>query len=88
LIVALVIAAADGSLVAKPQTFHRGVPFLEANPELLGEVRATIQATFDASGDKSAVGAARLAGIRKDLGKLLYRHLGRRPLVELVVTEL
>ena len=87
-IVVVTIAEQDGRSVADPEVIFRGVPFLDQADELLGEIRATVDATLlrTASEEIREVDLLQQM-LHDDLAKLVYDRLKRRPMVLPVVVE-
>ena len=87
-IVVVTIAEQDGSSVADPEVIFRGVPFLDQADELLGEIRATVDATLRrAAGEEIREVDLLQQLLHDDLAKLVYDRLKRRPMVLPVVVE-
>jgi ribonuclease J len=87
-IVVVTIAEQDGRSVVDPEVIFRGVPFLDQADELLGEIRATVDATLAraAKEDIREVDVLQQE-LHDDLAKLVYDRLKRRPMVLPVVVE-
>jgi ribonuclease J len=87
-IVVVTIAEQDGSSVADPEVIFRGVPFLDEAGELLGEIRATVDASLGRAAREEIREVDLVAQIlHDDLAKLVYDRLRRRPMVLPVVVE-
>ncbi len=87
-IVVVTIAEQDGSSVADPEVIFRGVPFLDQADELLGEIRATVDATLRrAAGEEIREVDLVQQLLHDDLAGLVYDRLKRRPMVLPVVVE-
>ncbi|HMD52104.1 MAG TPA: ribonuclease J [Solirubrobacteraceae bacterium] len=87
-IVVVTIAEQDGSSVADPEVIFRGVPFLDEADELLGEIRATVEASLArAAGEEIREVDLLQQSLHDDLAKLVYDRLKRRPMVLPVVVE-
>ena len=87
-IVVATIAEQDGRSVAPPELIFRGVPFIEAEPELLDDLRVAV----DDSLAKSARDEIReidllQSHLHDDVAKFVYERLKRRPMVLPVVVE-
>ena len=87
-IVVVTIAEQDGRSVADPEVIFRGVPFLDQADELLGEIRATVDATLRRAA-REEIREVDLVQqlLHDDLARLVYDRLKRRPMVLPVVVE-
>jgi ribonuclease J len=87
-VVVATISGEDGSSVADPEIIFRGVPFADQANELLDEVRAVTESTI-ARAAKESVGELDVISemLHDDLAELVYKQLGRRPMVLPVVVE-
>ncbi len=87
-IVVVTIAEQDGRSVADPEVIFRGVPFLDQADELLGEIRATVDASLKHAAKEEIREVDLLQqALHDDLAKLVYDRLRRRPMVLPVVVE-
>ncbi len=87
-IVVVTIAEQDGSSVAEPEVIFRGVPFMDQADELLGEIRATVEASLRrAAGEEIREVDLLQQALHDDLAQLVYDRLKRRPMVLPVVVE-
>ncbi len=87
-IVVVTIAEQDGRSVADPEVIFRGVPFLDQADELLGEIRATVDATLVRAAKEEIREVDLLQQmLHDDLARLVYDRLKRRPMVLPVVVE-
>jgi ribonuclease J len=87
-IVVVTIAEQDGRSVVDPEVIFRGVPFLDQADELLGEIRATVDATLGRAAKEEIREVDVLQQeLHDDLAKLVYDRLKRRPMVLPVVVE-
>jgi ribonuclease J len=87
-IVVVTIAEQDGASVADPEVIFRGVPFMDQADELLGEIRATVEASLRRAADEEIREVDLLQqALHDDLAQLVYDRLKRRPMVLPVVVE-
>ncbi len=87
-IVVVTIAEQDGRSVVDPEVIFRGVPFLDQADELLGEIRATVDATLGRAAKEEIHEVDVIQQeLHDDLAKLVYDRLKRRPMVLPVVVE-
>jgi ribonuclease J len=87
-IVVVTLAAQDGRSVTAPEVIFRGVPFLDQADELVGEIRAEVEATLArAANDEIREVDLVQRMLHDDLGALVYERLRRRPMVLPVVVE-
>ncbi len=87
-VVVATISEQDGSSVAEPEVIFRGVPFTKEANELLGDLRATVEASLARAASEEIRAIDLLQQIlHDDLGAFVYERLRRRPMVLPVVVE-
>jgi ribonuclease J len=87
-IVVVTVAEQDGHSVTDPEVIFRGVPFLSEADELIGEIRAEVEATLArAARDEIREVDLLQRMLHDDLAALVYERLRRRPMVLPVVVE-
>jgi ribonuclease J len=87
-IVVATVTEQDGRSVAAPEVIFRGVPFLSEADELIGEIRAEVDATLArAARDEIREVDVLQQLLHDDLATLVYERLRRRPMVLPVVVE-
>jgi ribonuclease J len=87
-VVVATISEQDGSSVADPEVIMRGVPFQDQADEVLGEIRATVDASL-ARAAREEVREIDLVQqmLHDDIAGFVYDKLKRRPMVLPVVVE-
>ena len=87
-VVVATISEQDGSSVADPEVIFRGVPFPEEAEELLGDIRATVEASLARAAEDEIREIDLLQQtLHDDLAEFVYERLRRRPMVLPVVVE-
>ena len=87
-VVVATISEQDGSSVADPEIIFRGVPYSEDAEKLLGDIRASVNASLErAAKDEIREIDLLQQTLHDDLGKFVYDRLRRRPMVLPVVVE-
>jgi ribonuclease J len=87
-VVVATISEQDGSSVAEPEVIFRGVPFPEEADALLGELRATVEASLARAASEEIREIDLLQEVlHDDLAAFVYERLRRRPMVLPVVVE-
>jgi ribonuclease J len=87
-VVVATISEQDGSSVAEPEVIFRGVPFADEADKLLGELRATVDASIARAAEEEIREIDLLQEIlHDDLAAFVYDRLKRRPMVLPVVVE-
>jgi ribonuclease J len=87
-IVVATIAEQNGESVADPEVIFRGVPFRDQADDLVGEIRATVDASLArAAGEEIREVDLLQQVLHDDLAQLVYDRLKRRPMVLPVVVE-
>jgi len=87
-VVVATISEQDGSSVAEPEVILRGVPFPDEAEHLLGDIRATVEASLErAARDEIREIDLLQSLLHDDLAALVYERLRRRPMVLPVVVE-
>jgi ribonuclease J len=87
-IVVATISADDGTQVADPEVIFRGVPFVESEDGLIGELREVVEDTLaEAAEDGVREVALIQEDLHDDIGEFVYQKLKRRPLILPVVVE-
>jgi ribonuclease J len=87
-VVVATISEQDGSSVAEPEVIFRGVPYPDDAEKLLGELRATVEASLArAATDEIREIDLVQQVLHDDLAAFVYERLRRRPMVLPVVVE-
>jgi ribonuclease J len=87
-VVVATISEQDGSSVAEPEVIFRGVPYPDDAEQLLGELRATVEASLARAADEEIREIDLLQEVlHDDLAAFVYERLRRRPMVLPVVVE-
>ncbi len=91
-IVVATVSESDGSQIAEPEVFFRGVPFLDEADELVDEIRAVVEGAIDAVAARVKREGEFLESelnkqLHDDVGRFVYDRLRRRPMVLPVVVE-
>ncbi|HWH96408.1 MAG TPA: ribonuclease J [Baekduia sp.] len=87
-VVVATISEQDGSSVAEPEIIFRGVPYPDDAEGLLGDIRATVNASLErAARDEIREIDLLQQTLHDDLGAFVYDRLRRRPMVLPVVVE-
>jgi ribonuclease J len=87
-VVVATISEQDGSSVADPEVIFRGVPYPDDAEGLLGELRATVEASLArAAGEEIREIDLLQEVLHDDLAAFVYERLRRRPMVLPVVVE-
>jgi len=87
-VIVATISEQDGSSVAEPEVIFRGVPFAAEADKLLGELRATVDASLERAAKEEIREIDLLQEIlHDDLAAFVYERLKRRPMVLPVVVE-
>jgi ribonuclease J len=87
-VVVATISEQDGSSVAAPEVIFRGVPYSEDAQALLGELRATVDASLGRAAKEEITEVDLLQEIlHDDLAQFVYERIKRRPMVLPVVVQ-
>jgi ribonuclease J len=87
-VVVATISEQDGSSVAEPEIIFRGVPFPDEAEQLLGDIRATVEASLARAAEDEIREIDLLQEtLHDDLAAFVYERLRRRPMVLPVVVE-
>jgi ribonuclease J len=87
-VVVATISEQDGSSVAEPEVIFRGVPYPDDAEKLLGELRATVEASLARAATEEIREIDLLQQVlHDDLAEFVYERLRRRPMVLPVVVE-
>ena len=87
-IIVATVSEQDGSSVAEPEVIFRGVPYPDDAEQLLGELRATVEASLARAADEEIREIDLLQEVlHDDLAAFVYERLRRRPMVLPVVVE-
>jgi ribonuclease J len=87
-IVVATISGQDGRSLAEPEVIFRGVPFVDDEDGIVGEIRATVEASLSqAARDEVREIGLLQENLREDVAEFVYERLRRRPMVLPVVVE-
>jgi ribonuclease J len=87
-VVVATISEQDGSSVAEPEVIFRGVPYPDDAEKLLGELRATVEASLARAATEEIREIDLVQQVlHDDLAAFVYERLRRRPMVLPVVVE-
>jgi ribonuclease J len=87
-VVVATISEQDGTSVADPEIIFRGVPYSDDAEKLLGDIRASVNATLERAAKEEIRETDLLQqSLHDDLGAFVYERLRRRPMVLPVVVE-
>ena len=87
-IVVATISSDDGATVAPPEIIFRGVPFVEEEEGLVGEMRAVVDRSLaQAAKDEVREVVLLKEDLHDDVAEFVYERLRRRPMVLPVVVE-
>jgi ribonuclease J len=87
-IIVATVSEQDGSSVVPPEVLARGVPFLDEDGAILGELRNAVEDSLDRAAEQRVTEIDVLESmLHDDLAAFIYDRLKRRPMVLPVVVE-
>jgi len=87
-IIVATVSEQDGSSVVPPEVLARGVPFLDENGAIIGELREAVEDSLDRAAEQRITEIDVLESfLHDDIAAFIYERLKRRPMVLPVVVE-